>query len=191
MSTMTSLSSSASAAILARVATADRPLTSEVIEALLCTEKAQKKHPVQIPFAEIEGTWRLCFASGAKKTKRGLKLGKGYYLPGWVYAAISFEAGGKIQNQLRLGAIEIRFTGPCRAHDKQNILAFDFTRLQILVGAKELYSRSINKYPVEEFGARSIGKLPFFVFLWASADSIAARGRGGGLAVWVKDNPQN
>jgi hypothetical protein len=174
------------AAILARVASTNLPAASEVIEALLSTEKIQKKTPVQIPLTAIEGTWRLRFASGAKKTKRGLKLGKGYYLPSWIYAAISFEAIGKIQNKLCLGGLEIRFTGPCRAHDQQNIVVFDFTQLQILIGEKVLHSRSINKYPIEEFATRSIGKLPFFVFLWASSESIAARGRGGGLAVWVK-----
>jgi hypothetical protein len=186
LNAMTSIFSSDATAILTRVATIDRPTTSEVIEALLSTEKALKKTPVDIPLATIEGTWQLRFASGAKKTKRGLKLGKGYYWPSWVYAAISFGAAGKIQNQLRLGGIEIRFTGPCRAHDKQNIVIFDFTQLQVLIGEKVLYSRSINKYPVEEFGTRSIAKLPFFVFLWASEKSISARGRGGGLAVWVK-----
>jgi hypothetical protein len=188
LKTMTSTFSSDSAAVIDRVATTDRPSPSEVIEALLSTEKALKKTPVNIQLAAIEGTWRLQFASGAKKTKRGLKLGKGYYWPSWVYAAISFEATGKIQNQLRLGGIEIRFTGPCRAHNKQNIVVFDFTQLQVLIGEKVIYSRSINKYPLEEFGARSIGKLPFFVFLWASSEAIAARGRGGGLAVWVKTN---
>jgi hypothetical protein len=183
---MTSTFSSDSAAILNRVATVHRPSPAEVIEALLSTEKALKKTPVDISLAAIEGTWQLRFASGAKKTRRGLKLGKGYYLPSWVYAAISFESTGKIQNQLRLGGIEIRFTGPCRAHDKQNIVVFDFMQLQVLIGEKIIYSRSINKYPVEEFGTRSIAKLPFFVFLWVGERSIAARGRGGGLAVWVK-----
>jgi hypothetical protein len=181
LNTMTSTFSSDSAAILDRVATTNRPSPAEVIEALLSTEKSLKKTPVNIPLTAIEGTWRLRFASGAKKTKKGLKLGKGYFLPSWIYAAISFEAIGKIQNQLRLGGLEIRFTGPCRAHDKQNIVVFDFTQLQVLIGEKVIYSRSINKYPLEEFGARSIGKLPFFVFLWASSEAIAARGRGGGV----------
>jgi hypothetical protein len=188
LNAMISLSSSEQVAILERIATNDRPATSEVVGALLSKEKALKKTPIPIPFEEIEGTWQLRFASGARKTKRGLKLGKGYYLPSWVYAAISFEATGKIRNQLRLGAVEICFTGPCRMHDKQNILIFDFTQLQVLLGEKVLYSRSINKYPVEEFGSRSITKLPFFVFLWASSNAIAARGRGGGLAVWIKNS---
>jgi hypothetical protein len=183
---MTSKSPSELATILSLVAKINRPSTVEVIEALLATEKALKKTPGSIPFESILGTWQLRFASGGKKTKRGLKLGKGYYLPNWVYAAISFEMEGKIRNQLRIGALEICFTGPCRPHDKQNILVFDFTTLQILLGGKVLYSRSINKYPVADFGTRPIAKLPFFVFLWASSEAIAARGRGGGLAMWVK-----
>jgi hypothetical protein len=186
LNAMTSTSSAEAAATLALVATTDRPQPSVVIEALLSTEKILKKTPIPIPLEAISGTWRLCFASGAKKTKKGLKMGKGYYLPGWIYAAISFDPTGQIMNQLRLGTLEIRFTGPCRSHSPRNIVVFDFTQLQILLGSKVIYSRFIGKYPVAEFGDRSIAKLPFFVFLWASAEVIAARGRGGGLAVWVK-----
>ncbi len=128
---MNSTSSSDSAAILADVATSEPPAAAEVIKALLVTEKALKKTPVDIPFATLVGTWQLRFTSGAKKTKRGLKLEKSYYWPSWLYAAISFEeigteTIGRVQNQLRLGGIEIRFTGPCRAHNRHNILVFDF-----------------------------------------------------------------
>jgi hypothetical protein len=178
------MTSSASAAIIDQVATATRPATSAVVAALLDLEKSGKNTP--IPFEHLAGTWQLRFASGAKKTKQGLKLGKGYYLPSWVYAAISFDPTGKIMNQLRLGALEIRFTGPCRLHDKKNIVVFDFLQLQILLGNQVLLNRYVGKYPIDEFGERPIAKLPFFVFLAASTEAIAARGRGGGLAIWVK-----
>jgi hypothetical protein len=183
---MTPTSAADAVATLARVATTDRPAPSEAIEALLSLEKALKKTPVPIPWAAIVGTWQLRLASGARKTKRGLKLGKGFYLPSWVYAAIGFAAAGRIQNQLRLGALEIRFTGPCRLLPRRNIVVFDFTQVQLLLGEKVLYSRSLGKYPEEEFATRPVAQLPFFVFLWASPMAIAARGRGGGLAIWVK-----
>jgi hypothetical protein len=175
-----------SSLIIDQVATAARPATSEVVTALLDLEKAGKNIP--IPFEQLAGTWQLRFASGAKKTKKGLKLGKGYYLPSWVYAAISFDPTGKIKNQLRLGALEICFTGPCRPHHKKNIVVFDFVQLQILLGNKVLLNRFVGKYPTEEFETRPIAKLPFFVFLAASTEAIAARGRGGGLAIWVKSD---
>jgi hypothetical protein len=179
------------APILTQVATANRPATAQVVAALLATEKELKKTKQEIPFAAILGTWRFCFASGAKKTKQGLRLGQGYYVPSFVRATISFaaetSATGTVTNQLLIGPLGIRFSGPCRYPGKMNILSFDFTYLEMLVGSKVLYSRSIRSGGAAEFMAKSTGKLPFFVFLWASPTEIAARGKGGGLAIWVKE----
>ncbi len=178
------------ATTIAQVATANRPAPAEVVAALLANEKELKKTKQEIPFAAILGTWRFCFASGARKTKQGLKLGKGYYVPSFIRAAIAFAAEtpdtGTVTNQLCLGPLGIRFTGPCRYPGKMNILSFDFTHLEILLGNKAIYGRSIGKNGDADFMAKSIGKLPFFVFLWASPTEIAARGKGGGLAIWVK-----
>jgi hypothetical protein len=182
------------ATTLAQVATANRPATAEVVAALLATEKDLKKTKQGIPFAALLGTWRFCFASGAKKTKKGLKLGQGYYVPGFVRATIAFAAEtsdpdastGTVTNQLWIGSLGIRFTGPCRYPGKMNILSFDFTYLEILLGSKVIYGRSIGTSGDDNFMTKSTGKLPFFVFLWASPTEIAARGKGGGLAIWVK-----
>jgi predicted nuclease of predicted toxin-antitoxin system len=38
----------------------------------------------------------------------------------------------------------------------------------------------------KKFMAISIGNLPFFTFFAVADQYIAARGRGGGLAIWVK-----
>jgi len=37
------------------------------------------------------------------------------------------------------------------------------------------------------FYDQPIAKLPFFAFFLVTEDFIAARGRGGGLALWVKE----
>jgi hypothetical protein len=178
------------ATTLAQVSTANRPATAEVVATLLATEKDLKKTKQGIPFTAILGTWRFCFASGAKKTKQGLKLGKGYYVPSFVRATIAFAAGtpdtGTVTNQLWIGSLGIRFTGPCRYPGKMNILSFDFTYLEILLGSKVIYGRSIGSSGDADFMTKSTGKLPFFVFMWASPTEIAARGKGGGLAIWVK-----
>jgi hypothetical protein len=182
------------ATTLAQVATAKRPATAEVVAALLATEKDLKKTKQGIPFAALLGTWRFSFASGARKTKQGLKLGQGYYVPGFVRATIAFAAEtsdtkastGTVTNQLWIGSLGIRFTGPCRYPGKMNILSFDFTYLEILLGSKVIYGRSIGSSGDADFMTKSTGKLPFFVFMWASPTEIAARGKGGGLAIWVK-----
>jgi hypothetical protein len=183
------------AATLAQISTANRPAVNDIVAALLAAEKTAKNTKLAIPFAALAGTWRLRFASGARKTKRGLRLGKGYYWPSFVRAAIAFEpltdVTGTITNQLYVGAIGLKLTGPCRYPGKKNILAFDFTQIQILVGDRSVYSGSIRGgkkgSPSSDVLPEAIGKLPFFVFLWASATEVAARGRSGGLAVWVKE----
>ena len=40
----------------------------------------------------------------------------------------------------------------------------------------------------EFFYEKPIAKLPFFVFFLVTENMIAARGKGGGLALWVKEN---
>jgi hypothetical protein len=176
------------ATTLAQISTASRPATAEVVATLLAAEKDLKKTKQGIPFTALLGTWRFCFASGARKTKQGLKLGKGYYVPNFVRATISFAAEtsdtGTVTNYLRIGALGIRFTGPCRYPGKMNILFFDFTYVEILLGNKVIYGRSIRSGREADFMSSS--RLPFFVFLWASPTEIGARGKGGGLAVWVK-----
>ena len=42
------------------------------------------------------------------------------------------------------------------------------------------------KAATTDFYSQPIAKLPFFAFFLVTYDFIAARGRGGGLALWVK-----
>ncbi len=43
------------------------------------------------------------------------------------------------------------------------------------------------KVESEDFYNQPIAKLPFFAFFLVTENFIAARGRGGGLAIWVKE----
>ncbi|AFY95827.1 hypothetical protein [Chamaesiphon minutus] len=174
-----------------------RPSTAEMVEALQQAEIATKKAKLAIPFASLIGEWRLCFATGASKDKKrgGIKLGRGYYLPKFTPASITFtretdsSIEGTITNQLLVGSIHIQFTGPCRYPGKKNLLAFDFTEIQIKVFGTTVYQGKIRsgKIGSRDFARLSVANLPFFGFFWASESGIAARGRGGGLALWVKD----
>lgn len=92
-----------------------------------------------------------------------------------------------IENQIRLGPLALQFSGPAKFLAKQNLLAFDFVQLQVSVGGLRLF-----KFPIkgrsssEDFATIPIAKLPFFAFFAATEQYLAARGRGGGLALWVK-----
>jgi hypothetical protein len=173
----------------------DRPTKTEMVAALQAAEIAARKDKLTIQFESLVGEWRLCFATGASKPKGGaVKLGRGYYLPKFIPASITFTHDddaamtGTVTNQLLVGTVKFKFDGPCRYPGKKNLLAFDFTELQLKILGATIYQGKIrSKRSGFDFAKLSIADLPFFAFFWASETSIAARGRGGGLALWVRD----
>jgi hypothetical protein len=185
------------AAIAYRLGQSPRPSVAEVIAALLSLEKAAKDQRIRYPFSALAGQWRLCFTTGVRKRKKGgINLGKGFYLPKFAPATIGFEpkpdsdkARGQISNQIQLGRLKLRFIGPARFEGKQNLLAFDFTEFQFWGGDRLLFKKPFRggQAKIEAFEALPIAKLPFFAFFLVTDDLIAARGRGGGLALWFRD----
>lgn len=177
----------------------DRPEAKEVVKALLQAEKAAKQQKLVYPLESLFGQWRLCFTAPKNAHfKSGVALGKGLYVPQIAPAQISFhssqnlgEAG--ITNSLQFGSLQLKLTGPARYLDKKNLLMFDFTLVEILLFNRAIYSGGFRggKLKDADFYKRSVAKAPFFAFFRVTEDFIAARGRGGGLALWVKENQQN
>jgi hypothetical protein len=173
----------------------DRPEAEIVVASLLQAEKIAKQSPVNSDFAQLQGQWQLWFATGTRKIRRGgIKLKQGYYIPRIAKAQISFsttETGAEtIGNQAQIGWIQLKFSGPARYQTKKNLLAFDFTQLQICLAGTSIYSNYIRGGAAKEqaFSQTSIAKLPFFAFFLICDRFIAARGRGGGLALWVRSD---
>jgi hypothetical protein len=175
----------------------DRPASNAVVSALLQAEKAAKQQHLTYPFESLQGQWQLCFTANRKAHEQnGVAVGKGWFVPTLVPAQISFSAAqdaisldtGEIGNQVQLGPILVRFTGPCRYLGKKNLLSFDFTQIQICLLGRSVYRGSFRggKAQDQEFYTQAIAKLPFFAFFLVTEQFIAARGRGGGLALWVK-----
>ncbi len=185
------------ATILNRAATdSARPSRAELVAALQAAEITARNQKLAIPFASLLGEWRLCFATGASKPKKGsaVKLGRGYYLPKFTPASITFTRDddssitGTVTNQLLVGTVKFKFTGPCRYPGKKNLLAFDFTEIQFKILGATIYQGKIrSKRAGLDFDTLAIADLPFFAFFWASDTGIAARGRSGGLALWVRE----
>jgi hypothetical protein len=179
-----------STAILQQSIGSDRPTTAALVKALLQMEKAAKRQTLTAE--QLLGTWRLHFSSRGKVKLTDAKR-RGFYMPGWLPAQIGFaqqEMQGApltITNQVAIGAVRLKLSGPARFSEKRNLLAFDFTRMEIQLLGKTVYS---GKFPSprdgQEFMQVPIGKLPFFAFFVANDDLIAARGRGGGLAIWMR-----
>ena len=174
----------------------DRPEAKEVVKALLQAEKAAKQQKLVYPLESLFGQWRLCFTAPKNAHfKSGVALGKGFYVPQIAPAQISFFPSqnlgeARITNSVQFGSLQLKLTGPARYLDKKNLLMFDFTQVEILLFNRAIYSGGFRggKLKDADFYKRSVAKAPFFAFFRVTEDLIAARGRGGGLALWVKEN---
>lgn len=193
--------SSDATAVVANAATAfqanqsQRPEGTTLTAALLELEKEAKHNHQVIPQEALLGKWRLCFSAGKQaRYKSGEPVGSGFYIPKVAIAHITFTPDTDnpeqltIANELCIGPFQIRFTGPARYPGKKNLLAFDFTYMEVRCLKLPLYRGTVASKQREgrSFEATAIAKLPFFAFFAATENYTAARGRGGGLAIWVK-----
>jgi hypothetical protein len=178
-----------------------RPSAESLVEALLQAETVTKRTKITYPSEQLLGTWRLCFITGTHKTKQraGIVLGAGRYVPNWVKIQLGYEPlavplpstpplfeAGRIANQVQLGPLQLSLTGPTKFMAPKRILAFDFTTLAVRLFGGSLYNGSVRGGTVaeERFYSENTNQQAFFAYFWASELAIAARGRGGGLALW-------
>lgn len=171
----------------------DRPPAKEVVNALLQAEKATKQRRLTYPKESLLGNWRLYFTAPRKAhLQGGVAIGKGFYIPQIAPAQISFTQKPatsqlEIGNQIQFGQLLFKLTGPAQYLGKKNLLAFDFNHVQLcLFGRAVSGSFRGGKAAATDFYSQPTAKLPFFAFFLVTENFIAARGRGGGLALWVK-----
>lgn len=183
---------------------AEKTTPAELVAALLEVEKNSKSQQQNAPLECLIGTWRLVFVTGTKKSRQraGIVLGAGRYLPNWVTISLSYTSVasederqatpefevGWVQNQVALGTLQLALTGPVKFLKKNHLLAFDFTRIKVVGFGVKLYDGYMRGGQVKdrEFDGERIGKQAFFNYFWIGEGAIAARGRGGGLALWVR-----
>lgn len=199
---MTASSVLAQAANSVVVASASKPPATEVVAALLQAEKNARTNKISYSFEQLIGNWRLCFITGTKKARdrAGIALGAGRYVPQFIKIELAYSPAsidiekpdfqvGQIENRVTMGALKLVVSGPAKFYSKKNILAFDFTRMSVqLLGAK-LFSGYIRsgRSKEAEFYAENTNKQAFFAYFLIENNAIAARGRGGGLAIWGKE----
>lgn len=179
----------------------DRPKPEDLITQLLALEKTAKKEKRVYPFEQLLGTWQLTFITGTKKAQKNAPkvLGKGRYLPAWIKVAIAYAANadnsqttewqtGTTINSVKLGLLNLTVSGPIKFQAQKRLLAFDFLQLKIQLGSLQLYSGNLRGGAdvAEKFQQTPIAKQPFFSYFYVSEQAIAARGRGGGIALWTK-----
>lgn len=173
-----------------------------LLEQLLNHEKAARSQPTHA-FQPYVGTWRLCFVTGTQKPHQhqGRLIGNGFYIPRWVTLQIVYSPGnptdygpqtsetvGQISNQVHWGGLSLTLTGPARCWPKKNIIAFDFTRMEVTAFGKKLYQGFIRGGQASEqtFWEDHVRTQAFFAYFLIDEQVLAARGRGGGIALWAK-----
>ena len=173
------------------------PSASEVVNALLEAEKLAKKEKITYSWESLIGNWRLCFVTGTKKTRKkaGIVLGAGRYLPRLVKISLNYfpqeESStnqGNVENFVSIGGLQLSLTGPVKFLAPKNILAFDFTRMKVKLFGLTFYDGYIRGGKTKEasFYTDKISQQAFFAYFYITDSAIAARGRGGGLALWTK-----
>lgn len=178
----------------------EKPAPDSVVEALLICEKQAKKQSANYQLQQFLGEWRLCFITGTKKTRKraGIVLGAGRYLPQWVKITLTYSSiltpienqdieAGQVKNSVIIGGLQLILSGPIKLI-QHKILAFDFTQITVKMFGLKIYEGKIRggKDSEENFYLQSIKKQAFFAYFVVKDDIIAARGKGGGLAIWGK-----
>jgi len=151
---------------------------------LLDRERRCRRDGSGLTTADLVGCWRLerIWNKGSRQpasTAAALLRGLGARLRLSADGA-GVEAGAlRLANSVRLGALELRFEGTGRLEGRRPLLVFSFERLLLLLlGGRVLIERAL---PQPDPRRR-----PFFALIAAeTAGWLAARGRGGGLALWL------
>jgi hypothetical protein len=173
------------------------PYSSQVVNALLKLEKNLKNEQDSSCLSDLAGSWNLRFITGTNKTRKkaGIILGAGKYIPKLIKIKITYKTEpstvniGQVINFVKLAFLELSLTGPIRFLPQKRILAFDFTYLKISVWGLNLYQGYIQNGLQREikFTEKELKQQAFFKYFVIKDNFIAARGRGGGLALWSRE----
>ena len=88
--------------------------------------------------------------------------------------------GYVIQNSIRFGLLSIVFKGEAFLKGKRPVLFFYFNKVVISISKLNILKKDIEKPDTK--------KLPFFALIALGEDNkwLCARGKGGGLALWIR-----
>lgn len=171
----------------------EAPAAADVVVALLAAEKHSKQAKQRYQYEQLLGSWRLGFVSGTQtvRTRSNAKPvkrpGKGRFLPSLIKIEITYTEASAVENTVGIGPLQLRLTGPTCFWPNTNSLAFDFTHLTASVGPLTVYDGDVRGGAErnQTFKAQSLRDQAFFTFFLVEETYIAARGKGGGLALWT------
>ena len=154
------------------------------IKELKLLEKNSQKNGSGIVYEELLGIWKFQYVWG--KGSDEIKN-----IPSSILQVLSAKLELKkknkqdqpnfeINNSINLGLLNIIFIGSAELKGLRPLLTFYFEKLRINIGKFPIFDKQLQK-PKDK-------KMPFFSLIGISTKDkwMCARGRGGGLAIWVK-----
>ena len=147
-------------------------------------EKNSQQNGSGIIYEELLGIWKFQYVWGKESDE--IK-----HIPSSILQVISAKLELKkknkedklnfeIKNSINLGLLNIIFIGSAELKGLRPLLTFYFEELKISISNFPIFSKELKK-PEDK-------KMPFFSLIGISTKDkwMCARGRGGGLAIWVK-----
>lgn len=149
---------------------------------LLQLEQQARRSGSGVEADALQGCWQLqlVWPKGQQRASA---------FSGWLLRGLSARLeigldpeGLLLSNAVNLGAVELRFRGRGRLEGKRPLLLFSFEQLQLSLGGWRIVERTLP--------APAPQRMPFFALIHRDPSGwLAARGRGGGLALWqLADN---
>ena len=147
-------------------------------------EKNSQKNGSGILYEELLGIWKFKYVWGKESDE--IKN-----IPSSILQVLSArlelksknkedQINYEIKNSINFGLLKITFIGSAELKGLRPLLAFYFEKLKISISSFPVFNKELKK-PEEK-------KMPFFSLVGISTKDnwLCARGRGGGLAIWVK-----
>jgi len=147
-------------------------------EQLLALEARVRRAGTGLQVGDLLGCWRLeqIWVKGSASPSP-FSAGLLRSLQARLELEPGLEGGLLISNAVSLGGLELRFRGVARLLGPRPLLQFSFDRLQLSLAGRVLLQRPLPAPPPR--------REPFFALIARDPSGwLAARGRGGGLALW-------
>jgi hypothetical protein len=144
---------------------------------LLALERQVRRGGTGLQVEDLSGCWQLQ-RIWSRRSQRADGLSGGLLRALAARLEISATPQGlRLRNAVTLGGLELRFEGPGRLQGSRPLLLFSFERVELRLGERVLLQRPL---PVP-----APRRMPFFALIHRDLSGwLAARGRGGGLALW-------
>jgi len=155
----------------------------EINEIKLLEKNSQKKGS-GISYEELLGIWKFKYVWG-KESDEVKNISSSILQI--LSARLELKCKNKedqvnyeIKNSINFGLLKITFIGSAELTGLRPLLTFYFKELKISISNYQIFSKELKK-PEDK-------RMPFFSLIGISTKDnwLCARGRGGGLAIWVK-----